>query len=135
MTPILILTHGEFGPVLLRAAEGMYGPQQGVVALALGVDETREDFSARFHAARAAMGSEPLVLVDLACGTPWNVAVLDGCAQCGEVLAGLSLPLLLESLSLRGTLGPAALAQELVARAPQSLARASELLKNGGGCP
>ena len=134
MTPLLILTHGDFGGLLLKAAEGMYGPQESVAALALGPDETREAFTARVHDARAGLEGRPLVLVDMACGTPWNVAVMEGCAVDGEVLAGLSLPLLLESLSLRKELGARALAAELVLRAPQCLARATELMKGREGC-
>jgi mannose/fructose-specific phosphotransferase system component IIA len=133
MTPLLLLTHGEFGPFLLKAAECMYGPQDAVAALALAPDETPESFGARIRAARAAWSRPPLVLVDMACGTPWNVAVSQGCTD-GEVLAGLSLPLLLEAIGLRGSLEARPLAAELCARAPQSLVRASELLKGQGGC-
>jgi PTS system mannose-specific IIA component len=132
MTPLLILTHGDFGPVLLKAAESMFGPQADAVALGLGPDETREDFQARVHAARLGLSSEPLVLVDLACGTPWNVAVLDGCADQGEVLAGVNLPMLLESLELRQGLGPKPLAQELTVRAGQAFVRASRLIAERG---
>lgn len=131
MTPILLLTHGEFGPVLLQAAEGMYGPQQEAAALGLGPMETREDFGLRVKAAAQALGGQPLVLVDLACGTPWNVAMLQGLAEHGEVMAGLSLPLLLEALGLRASLGAREIALELEQRAPQSLCRATELMRQG----
>jgi len=74
--------------------------------------------------------------VDLACGTPWNVAVLDGCAQAGEVLAGLSLPMLLEALELRAASDARTVAAQLVTRAPGSLVRASVLMAGGatGAC-
>ncbi len=75
-----------------------------------------------------ALGPHPLALVDIACGTPWNVAVTAGCTVKGDVLAGLSLPLLLEALSLRESLGPIELAAELKKRAPEGLQRAAELL-------
>jgi len=77
------------------------------------------------------------VLVDLACGTPWNVAVLDGCANLGEVLAGLNLPLLLESLELRQTLDAKALGEELKLRGAQSFVQASRLIaeRGNGSCP
>ena len=128
MTPLLILTHGDFGPALLKAAEAMLGPQAEVQALALGLDETREDFAARTAKALGGLGSAPLALVDIACGTPWNVAVTEGCTQKGDVLAGLSLPLLMEALTLRDSLGPAELAVELKKRAADGLQRAGELL-------
>lgn len=137
MTPLLLLTHGEFGPLLLKAAEGMYGPQTAVAALGLGPDEGREAFIGRVARAARALGAPPLVLVDLACGTPWNAALLAGLAEEGEVLAGLNLPLLLEALGLRQRLGPRELAAELCGRMPQCFCRASEMLGRGpgeGGC-
>lgn len=133
MTPLLLLTHGEFGALLLRAAEGMYGPQASALALALDSDETRESFIQRVQEAAAQLGRPPLVLVDLACGTPWNAALLAGLAVEGEVLGGLSLPLLLEALSLRQAMDPKALGAELAQRGAQCFARASELLKRGQG--
>jgi PTS system sorbose-specific IIA component len=131
MTPLLLLTHGEFGPVLLQAAEGMYGPQSSAIALGLSPQETREDYGVRVQAALAKLGGQPLVLVDLACGTPWNVAMLQGLADQGEVMAGLSLPFLLEALGLRDRLDAKAMALELELRAPQSYCRASELIRQG----
>jgi PTS system mannose-specific IIA component len=128
MTPILILTHGDFGSALLRAAEAMLGPQVQIQALALGLDETREDFAARTAQALAGLQGPPLALVDIACGTPWNVAVTEGCTQKGDVLAGLSLPLLMEALTLRDNLAPTELAVELKKRAADGLQRAGELL-------
>jgi mannose/fructose-specific phosphotransferase system component IIA len=137
MTPLLILTHGEFGAVLLGSAELMLGRQDGAIALALSPDETREDFAARVDRARADLKEKPLVLVDIACGTPWNVALMQGCAvDGGEILAGLSMPLLLEAMGLRATLSPRDLAAELVRLCPHSFARAAEYLAGDatGGC-
>jgi mannose/fructose-specific phosphotransferase system component IIA len=135
MTPLLILTHGEFGAVLLKAAEGMYGPQTQALALGLGPDETRESFAERVNQARTTLDGQALVLVDLICGTPWNVALLTGCAREGEVLAGVNLPMLLECIGLRDALPPRELAAELVRQLPQCFARGSVLLAgNQGGC-
>lgn len=135
MTPLLILTHGEFGALLLKAAESMYGPQASAMALGLGLDESREDFMDRVAAAARELGRPPLVMVDMACGTPWNAAVLGGLAANGEVLGGLSLPILLEALSLRAENDPKQLALELCQRGAQSLCRASQMMKDSpGGC-
>jgi mannose/fructose-specific phosphotransferase system component IIA len=73
------------------------------------------------------------VIVDLACGTPWNSALLAGLPEGSEVMAGLSLPLLLEALELRGGLAAKPLAAELAERVPQSFARASALKAGGPG--
>ena len=138
MTPLLILTHGDFGSALLGAATAMMGPQKQIVALALGLDETRDTFAVRVAEEIAKFPSQPLALVDIACGTPWNVAVLGGCCKQGDVLAGVSLPILLEALTLRESLGPVQLAIELKKRAPDCLQRAVELLARpgeGAECP
>ncbi len=138
MTPILVLTHGEFGPALLRSAEAMFGPNAAAVALGLAPEETRESFAERVRTAQLSLGAPALVLVDLACGTPWNVALTQGCAaDGGEILAGLSLPILLEALGLCAEMDAKTLAKELVARVPQTFVRASELMERGshGGCP
>ena len=133
MTPLLILTHGDFGDLLLRAAEQMFGPQSDCAALSLAPDESREDYLQRVKTTVAPWPQAPLVLVDLACGTPWNSALLAGLAPDAEVLAGLSLPVLLEALELRAALAPKALAAELVQRGSQSFARASALMPGGPG--
>jgi PTS system mannose-specific IIA component len=133
MTPLLILTHGDFGPLLLRAAEQMFGPQAHTVALALAPDEPREAYLARVKDAAAHLGTAPLVLVDLACGTPWNCALLAGLPQGSEVMAGLSLPLLLEALELRNGLAPKPLGEELAVRGASSFSRSSTLMPGGPG--
>ena len=128
VTPILILTHGELGSVLLHVAQGMYGALADVQALAMGPHEGPEDYAVRVQQAARGLHGQPLVLVDLACGTPWNVACKCGLAQGGEVLAGLSLPLLLEALGLRDGMPPKEMAAELVKRVPTTFLRASVLL-------
>lgn len=133
MTPLLILTHGDFGPLLLRSAEHMFGPQAQAAALALAPDETREDYLVRVKAALAKLEGAPLVLVDLACGTPWNSALLAGLPDGSEVMAGLSLPLLLEALELRAGLAARPLGEQLATRAAASFARSSALMPGGPG--
>jgi mannose/fructose-specific phosphotransferase system component IIA len=133
MTPLLILTHGDFGGLLLRSAEQMFGPQTDCAALALAPDEPREHYMARVKQAASAWSEAPLAIVDLACGTPWNSALLAGLHPDAEVLAGLSLPLLLEALELRAEMPAKALAEELAKRGAESFTRASALRPDGPG--
>jgi PTS system mannose-specific IIA component len=129
--PLLILTHGDFGAELLKAAEAMLGAQKDVRALSLRLDETPEDYAARVKAAMDAWTQPPLALVDVACGTPWNVAVKLGLGARGDVLSGLSLPVLMEALTLRGSRSPESLAAELKRGGAASFLSAAELLARG----
>ena len=129
MTPLLLLTHGDFGARLLEAASAMLGPQPSVLALGLALEEDREAYRSRLRAARAQLGGALLYLVDLPGGPRWNTALaLDTLKEGDEVVSGLSLPLLLEALHSRATADPRRLGEMLVERAAQGVWRASARL-------
>jgi PTS system mannose-specific IIA component len=125
---ILIVTHGNFGTAMLRACERMLGAQERCASIELTEGMGREDLAALIAAKRAGLGP-CLVLVDMLGGTPWNAALAGGLDPDAEVLAGLSLPLLLEAVSLREKLAPRALASALARAAGASFAQASVLLE------
>lgn len=125
---ILIVTHGNFGTAMLRACERMLGAQERCACIELSEGMGREDLAAQIREKRAALGP-CLVLVDMLGGTPWNAALAGGLDPGLEVMAGLSLPLLLEAMSLRETLAPRELASALAKEAAGSFARASVLLE------
>src|SRR6187431_2803836 len=129
MTPLLLITHAAFGAELLKAAVGMLGPQERVVALSLDLQDDRDAFAQRVIEAKASLGGPSLMLVDLPGGTPWNVALrLAAAGQGDEVVSGLSLPLLLEALQGREGLSPLALGERLVAGSSQGVWRAGSVL-------
>ncbi len=131
MVPLLILTHGEFGPLLLKAAQGMLGVTPAVQALGLALDESREAFAGRVELALSQLGPGTLVLVDIAGGTPWNTALAPTLKQGGDLLAGISLPVLIEALQRTPQASSAdGLAQELTLGS--HLVRAKALLAGGG---
>ncbi len=132
MTPLLIVTHLDFGQRLLAAAESMLGPQEACRALSLGAHMGREDLAEEISRARALWQQDPLVLVDVVGGTPWNAALAVGLGEQGEVLGGLSLPLLIEALVARQSLGPREAAEQAASRCQASFARASQMLKARG---
>src|SRR5262245_23809762 len=98
MTPLLIVTHLDFGQRLLAAAESMLGPQEACRAISLSPQMGREDLMDEIGRARSLWPGDALVLVDVVGGTPWNAAMALGLGEQGEVLGGLSLPLLIEAL-------------------------------------
>jgi mannose/fructose-specific phosphotransferase system component IIA len=126
-TGILIATHGRVGQAMLEACEGMLGAQERCAALSLEPGMGLQDFAALLRSRRDAM-HPCLVLVDMLGGTPWNAALVEGLPPDGEVLAGLSLPLLLEALASR-SLPPRELAASLLSKAQGVAVSASRLLE------
>ena len=112
---------------MLKACELMLGPQGRCLAISLEEGMGREDLAQKIKAGLDELGPS-LVVVDMLGGTPWNAALSTGLAEGVEVLSGLSLPLLLEALSLRDSLEAPRLGAHLKAKAPQAVALASELL-------
>lgn len=123
MIALVLVSHADLAPALLRAARVIAGPQAGAVALTLGADESPEAFTTRLRGAVGALGQEvagALFLADLAGGSPYQAALaaaqaLDlprGCA----VVGGANLGMVIEALLERED---AATAEELAARAAE----------------
>jgi len=113
---------------MLRTSEQMLGPQDRCAAIALESSMGREDLAGLIEE-KIREWRNCLIMVDMIGGTPWNAAMLHGLMPDCEVLAGLSLPLLLEALSLRVGLMPRELGDALLQRAPAVVTSASRLLK------
>jgi PTS system mannose-specific IIA component len=130
MTGVVVVTHGEVGKVLLAVVEEILGPQDGVSALSLNPGMGLEDLAAPLRALATANGEDgTMILVDLYGGTPCN-ASLSLCADPRvEVVAGLSMPVLIEALTLRGGMPVSELAKAVVARGRESLVAASALFR------
>jgi len=128
MIGVLVVTHGAFGKALLETVEGILGPQPSVEALQLDPGMGLEDLGGKLQEsiARLDAGAGVLLLVDLFGGTPCN-ASLALCSQPGrEVITGLSLPVLIESLLQRQNQPLTELAATVVARGRESLVLASQ---------
>jgi PTS system mannose-specific IIA component len=103
---VLIVTHGYLGNELLNVAEMMFGPQEAVAAVSLAAGDSVENFQARLAAALASLpGGETLILADLFGGTPANAAARLVRAGSCHLVAGVSLPMLLEVLGARAERG------------------------------
>ncbi len=91
MVAVLVITHGNLAVELLRAAELILGAQANAAAVGLPPQEGPEPLRARLAGAREAPG-----------GTPSNLSVsLWGREPGVRILAGASLPMLLEILLRR----------------------------------
>lgn len=135
MVSLLIMTHGKFGQELMAAAGSLLGDQDQAVALALLPGQGKEDLEKAALQSLETMdqGEGTLVLVDLLGGTPFNVGVSLMHGKKMDVLAGLSLPMLVDALTLRASGSYEELAKQLKEKAGGYAALASDLLQGGEG--
>ncbi|GEA14175.1 PTS mannose transporter subunit IIAB [Moorella sp. E308F] len=98
MVGILLLTHGKLGEAVLDVVTMLLGPQEQVRALALNpgdqIDAFRE--KARELATALDQGDGVLLLVDVAGGSPANIALEMVTSSNRAVVTGVNLPMLLE---------------------------------------
>lgn len=99
MVGIVIVTHGAMTDGLLDAARMIVGPLDGIVGVALMESDNVESLMERVEAAvdEVNTGDGVLILVDLFGASPFNASARLAMTRDGiEVLAGVSLPMLLE---------------------------------------
>lgn len=104
MIGILVITHGNLGSELIRAAELIKGSLDGALYISVdaakGLDELRKEITTAIRKVDAGMGV--LVLTDLFGGTPSNVSLAFLKEGKVEVVTGVNLPMLLKIPDVRG---------------------------------
>ena len=120
MAGIIITGHGHFPSGILSAVELVAGMSGQITAVDFEAGESARELKASMTAALESMEEkEILVLADLAGGTPFNTAaVLKQEVKGKEIrlLAGASMPMVVEAVFSRAALGLDALA-DMAARA------------------
>lgn len=103
MIALVVAAHQDLGPALLKAAEGIVGPMENVVALSLNYDEDPARARARLEEAirRLDAGDGVLVMTDMFGGTPTNLTLPFLDPGRIEVVTGINLPMLLKAQSAR----------------------------------
>lgn len=135
MIGIVIATHSNMAQGLVNAAEMILGPLPSVEVLSIGQDDGPEDIRQRFADALAALdlrGDGVLIMTDMFGGTPSNIGLSFMNNARVEVLAGVSLPMLLKACNARSSLSLEDLALEVKDYALKSILLVSQLLKEQG---
>ncbi len=104
MVGILLLTHAPLGQAFIAAVAHVFrGPTERFEAIDVTADQdvTEVNAAARTAIARLDDGSGVLVITDIKGGTPSNCC--NALADAGriEVIAGISLPMLLRAITYR----------------------------------
>ena len=102
MINVVVVCHGDFGQALIRSAEMIMGPQDGVRAVSLQPEDSPETFGGKLDATLADLeGQETLILIDLFGGTPFNVSSRKVLLPNVECITGLNMATLIEALGSR----------------------------------
>lgn len=104
MVSIIICGHSHFAEGLLSAAEMVFGEQDNIAAVTFEPQEGIQDLSHKYGNAINHLDEKEnvLFLTDIFGGSPYNSAAQFVSGQSGmNVVAGISLPALLEILGIR----------------------------------
>jgi len=104
MVGILLLTHAPLGQAFITAVEHVFrGPTERFEAIDVAADQDIHQVNelARQAIARLNDGSGVLVITDIKGGTPSNCCNTLASEGCVEVIAGISLPMLLRAITYR----------------------------------
>jgi len=103
MIGVLIITHGNVGNELIKAAELIKGPSQSVLHVSVdsfkGVEPLKNDISSTIETLDQGQGG--LILTDLFGGTPSNLSLSFLKKDKVEVVTGVNLPMLLKISDIR----------------------------------
>ena len=104
MVGVLIITHGNLGNELIKAAELIKGDLHGVLAISVnatkGVEELKKEITVATK--KVDSGHGVLILTDLFGGTPSNISLSFLKEQKVEVVTGVNLPMMLKISEKRG---------------------------------
>ena len=107
MVGIIIASHGEFAAGIKQSGSMIFGEQEKVESVVFMPSEGPEDLQRKLQEAIAKVDSEEILfLVDLWGGSPFNQAnkLFEEAPEKRAIVAGLSLPMLIEAYASRFTM-------------------------------
>lgn len=132
MIGLVVATHGRLGTELLESAQMIIGPVKNACAVSVTPDKSMEDVRDAIAKAVGEVGTDGrgvIIVTDMFGGTPANVGMTFLKPQSVEILTGVNLPMLLKFFNSQESLGLDELAGILKSYGQQSIALASERLK------
>lgn len=104
MTHLIVATHGKFSQEIVNSAAMVFGEDENTHVVTFLPGEGGDDLVAKYHAIIATLPeNEPvLFLVDLFGGSPYNAAARVAAERENtDIVTGISLPMLLETLDAK----------------------------------
>ncbi len=134
MVGVLIVTHGNLGSELVKAAEMIKGKLNGVLSVSIDSEKGVEDIKKEITGAikKVDTGEGVLILTDLFGGTPSNISLSFMKEGKVEVVTGVNLPMLLK-LEIRNDKTLEEIAYFIKDYGRKNISLASEILKRDAG--
>jgi len=134
MVGVLVITHGDLGQELIKAAELIKGKYDGVLPVSVDSNKGVEDIKKEITGAikKVDKGEGVLILTDLFGGTPSNIALSFLKEGKVEVVTGVNLPMLLK-LDIRKEKNLTDLSYFIKDYGRKNISLASEILKRDIG--
>lgn len=110
MIEIILVSHGNLATGILDSSKMIYGDLENVSCITLSNDGGMEYFNEELAAFldELEVGTDVLIMADLKSGTPFNVSLVNALERkeklAIEIVSGLNLPMLIESLAIRDDL-------------------------------
>lgn len=130
MIGVLITTHGDLGNELIRAAELIKGPLNGMLHISIDQTKSVEDLKKEIANAikKLDKGRGVLILTDLFGGTPSNISLSFMKEGKVEVITGVNLPMMLKLSDLKKDMSLTDYAVMIKEYGKKNIALASEIL-------
>ena len=104
MIGLVLVTHGKLAEEFRHALEHVVGPQKAIETVCIGpeddMDQRRQDILEAVMSADEGHGV--IILTDMFGGTPSNLAISVMSSGRIEVIAGVTLPMLIKLAGIRG---------------------------------
>lgn len=106
MTKIILTAHGALAPEMKKSAEMIFGSLDKMSSVPFLVAEGLDSLTSKIKAEVDKTDEDCLIVCDLFAGTPFNASctIAMQSNKTVEVLAGMSLPMVLELVSMVETL-------------------------------
>lgn len=130
MIGVIVMTHGNLGKELIRAAELIKGDMKGVLPVSVDATKGVEDLKKEITTAlkKADSGEGVLILTDLFGGTPSNISLSFLKKNKVEVVTGVNLPMLLKVSDTRGEINLSEFADSIAEYGKKNIYLASAIL-------
>lgn len=132
MIKILVFTHSELGPAVLKTAESIIGEQIEAYVFPKELENSLNGVSKKVGEMIEKVGNEDgvLILTDMAGGTPTNASLPFAKEGKVEIVTGLNLYMLISAFINRETMGLKELSQKVIEDAKKNITNAGEIFLN-----
>jgi len=130
MINIVVVSHGNLSEQLIKSSEMIAGEAENLFALTLQPGDKPEDFMQKVDDTMEKIGDEEtLILIDILCGTPYNITARQVLKDNVECVTGANLPMLIEAILSRDGMTVSELAETITSVGADSVKNLKPFLK------